>query len=287
MPSLKDIRKRISSVKNTQKITRALKLVSAAKLNRSQREMSRLKPYAEKQEALIRDLVAEVGGEASPLFQTRLEVKEIAVLLITSDRGMCGGFNSSILKHFRKFVDEKTKAGAKVKTWALGKRAIQFVTKQGYELGENLGEVLRADLMSDVADLASQFTEQFLNGGFDEVYIISNRFINAITQNPKTHSLLPITPPQEVEVSTTERIYEPDQETLLNFILPRALDTQIRQAILESVTGEHAARMNAMNNATDNASDMINTLTLDLNRARQAAITAELMEIISGAEALK
>ncbi len=287
MPSLKDIRKRISSVKNTQKITRALKLVSAAKLNRSQREMSRLKPYAEKQEALIRDLVAEVGGEASPLFQTRLEVKEIAVLLITSDRGMCGGFNSNALKHFRKFVNDKTEAGAKVKTWALGKRAIQYVTKQGYELGENLGEVLRADLMSDVADLASQFTEHFLNGGFDEVYIISNRFINAITQTPKTHSLLPITPPQDVEVSGAERIYEPDQETLLNFILPRALDTQIRQAILESVTGEHAARMNAMNSATDNASDMINTLTLDLNRARQAAITAELMEIISGAEALK
>ena len=287
MPSLKDIRKRISSVKNTQKITRALKLVSAAKLNRSQREMSRLKPYAEKQETLIRDLVAEVGGEGSPLFQSRAEVKEIAVLLICSDRGMCGGFNSNALKHFRAFVAEKTKIGAQVKTWTLGKRATQYVTKQGYQLGENLGEVLRADLMSAVSGFAESFTERFLNGDFDEVYIISNRFINAINQTPKTHSLLPITPPQDIETSTVERIYEPDQQTLLNFILPRALDTQIRQAILESITGEHAARMNAMNSATDNASDMINTLTLDLNRARQAAITAELMEIISGAEALK
>jgi F-type H+-transporting ATPase subunit gamma len=287
MPSLKDIRKRISSVKNTQKITRALKLVSAAKLNRSQREMSRLKPYAQKQEALIRDLVAEVGGEGSPLFQARSEVKEVAVLLICSDRGMCGGFNSSALKHFRQFVTEKTNEGAKVSTWTIGKRAAQFVTKQGYTLGANLGEALRADLMNDISNFAEEFTREFLAGTFDEVYIISNRFINAITQTPTTHSLLPITPPQGVEASAVERIYEPDQQTLLDFILPRALETQIRQAILESITGEHAARMNAMNNATDNASDMINTLTLDLNRARQAAITAELMEIISGAEALK
>ena len=287
MPSLKDIRKRISSVKNTQKITRALKLVSAAKLNRSQREMSRLKPYAEKQEGLIRDLVAEVGGEGSPLFEARTEVKEIAVLLICSDRGMCGGFNSNALKHFRAFVAKKEAEGAKVSTWTIGKRASQFVTKQSYTLGEDLGEALRADLMSDVPEMAEGFTQGFLKGSFDEVYIVSNRFINAITQTPKTHSLLPITPPQEVEASGTERIYEPDQQTLLNFILPRAIETQIRQAILESITGEHAARMNAMNSAIDNANDMINTLTLDLNRARQAAITAELMEIISGAEALK
>lgn len=288
MPSLKDIRKRISSVKNTQKITRALKLVSAAKLNRSQREMSRLKPYAVKQEGLIRDLVAEVGGEGSPLFETRAEVKEIAVLLICSDRGMCGGFNSNALKHFRKFVAEKKAEGAKVSTWTIGKRAAQFVNKQSYTLGANLGEALRADLMHDVPEMAESFTQGFLKGSFDEVYIISNRFINAITQTPKTHSLLPIVPPSDVEVtSSVERIYEPDQQTLLNFILPRAIETQIRQAILESITGEHAARMNAMNNATDNASDMINTLTLELNRARQAAITAELMEIISGAEALK
>ena len=287
MPSLKDIRKRISSVKNTQKITRALKLVSAAKLSRSQREMSRLKPYAEKQETMIRDLVAEVGGEGSPLFQSSSEVKSIAVLLICSDRGMCGGFNSNVQKHFRAFVAEKTKSGAQVSAWTLGKRAQQFVTKQGYQLNEYLGEVLRADLMSEVSGFAEQFTQNFLSGKFDEVYIISNRFINAINQTPKTHNLLPIAPPQDVESSSVERIYEPDQQTLLNFILPRALDTQIRQAILESITGEHAARMNAMNSATDNASDMINTLTLDLNRARQAAITAELMEIISGAEALK
>ena len=171
MPSLKDIRKRISSVKNTQKITRALKLVSAAKLNRSQREMSRLKPYAEKQEGLIRDLVAEVGGEGSPLFESRSEVKEIAVLLICSDRGMCGGFNSNALKHFRAFVAEKKSSGANVSAWTIGKRASQFITKQDYTLVKDLGEALRADLMNDVPDMAEDFTRHFLDGSYDEVYI--------------------------------------------------------------------------------------------------------------------
>ena len=287
MSNLKDIRKRISSVKNTQKITRALKLVSAAKLNRAQREMSRLRPYAEKQGQMIQDLVAEVGSDTSPLFETRDEVKNIAVLLVCSDRGMCGGFNSNALKFFRRFVSGKQKSGAQVSSWTLGKRAAQFVKKEGFTHAQNLGEALRPELMSEIADLADGFTQRFLSEEFDEVYVISNRFVNAITQTPEAQAVLPITPPEDAEVGGVERIYEPDQQTLLDFILPRAIETQLRQAILESITGEHAARMNAMNSATDNATDMINTLTLDLNRARQAAITAELMEIISGAEALK
>lgn len=287
MSGLKDIRKRINSVKNTQKITRALKLVSAAKLNRAQREMSRLKPYAEKQRALISDLVAEVGSDESPLFEVRSEVRKIAVLLVCSDRGMCGGFNSNAIKCFRAFSADRRAEGAEVTTWTLGKRATQYVSKGDYVHGGSLGEVLRADLMSDLPAVADRFTSSFLSEDFDEVYIISNRFVNAITQTPEVQSLLPIKPPEGAEAGGPERIYEPDQQTLLDFILPRAIETQLRQAVLESITGEHAARMNAMNNATDNASDMINTLTLDLNRARQAAITAELMEIISGAEALK
>ena len=287
MSNLKDIRKRISSVKNTQKITRALKLVSAAKLHRAQREMFRLRPYAEKQGQLIQDLVAEVGSDTSPLFEARDEIKKIAILLICSDRGMCGGFNSNAIKFFRRFVSAKTSLGAQVSSWSLGKRATQCVKKEGLSHAQDLGEVLNPDLMSKVSDLADDFTQRFLNEEFDEVYVISNRFVNAITQTPQAQTVLPIAPPEGAEMGGVERIYEPDQQTLLDFILPRAIETQLRQAILESITGEHAARMNAMNSATDNATDMINTLTLDLNRARQAAITAELMEIISGAEALK
>ena len=172
-------------------------------------------------------------------------------------------------------------------SWTLGKRAAQFVKKEGFTHAQDLGEILNPELMSEVSDLADGFTQRFLSADFDEVYVVSNRFINAINQTPEAQTVLPIAPPEGAETGGVERIYEPDQQTLLDFILPRAIETQLRQAILESITGEHAARMNAMNSATDNATDMINTLTLDLNRARQAAITAELMEIISGAEALK
>ena len=288
MPSLKDIRKRISSVKNTQKITRALKLVSAAKLNRAQREMSRLKPYADKQQELVRGLVGELGDSPSPLFESRAEVKNVAVLVICSDRGMCGAFNSNISKLLKRSSEAWNQEGQNVECFTLGRRATQAVNKLGLSLAEDLGEVLRPDLMDDISNLANRLISGYESGEFDEVYIMSNRFINAINQNPENRVFLPIAPLEgEDDQSGADRIYEPDQQTLLDFVLPRALETQVRQAILESITGEHAARMNAMNSATDNASDMINTLTLALNRARQAAITKELMEIISGAEALK
>ena len=290
MPSLKDIRKRISSVKNTQKITRALKLVSAAKLSRAQRELSRLKPYADKQQEMIRDLVSELGDAPSPLLEARLEVRKVAVVLISSDRGMCGGFNSNLLKFFKSFVAQSKKNGVQVTSFPLGKRAIQFVEKGDYVMGKSWGEALAADLMDRLPGLTRELVAGFSAGDFDEVVIISNRFINAITQTPTNRGLLPMGAPEGEAQSTGSldvRIYEPGQQELLDYVLPRALETQVRRVVLESITGEHAARMNAMNSATDNASDMINSLTLDLNRARQAAITKELMEIISGAEALK
>lgn len=293
MPSLKDIRKRISSVKNTQKITRALKLVSAAKLSRSQREMSRLKPYAQKQHNLVRDLVDELGDDPSPLFEAKAEVKRVAAVVMCSDRGMCGGFNSNLLKTLTRCIDTYAKEGVEVACFTLGRRATQYVNKKGYELSHNYGDMLSPDLKDEIELIARRLISDFQSDTFDEVVIISNRFINAITQEAEVQAFLPIAalPATNTNAKASdvkmERIYEPGQRTLLDFILPRALETQLRQAILESITGEHAARMNAMNNATDNATDMINALTLQRNRARQAAITAELMEIISGAEALK
>jgi len=290
MANLKDIRKRISSVKNTQKITRALKLVSAAKLSRAQRELNRLKPYADKQQEMIRDLVAELGDAPSPLLEERLEVRSIAVILIASDRGMCGGFNSNLLKSYKNFVASKRKEGVEVSTFPLGKRAVQFVEKGGYVMGKSWGEALAADLMDRLPGLTRELVAGFTAETYDEVVIISNRFVNAITQTPTKRALLPMGAPEGEEQrqgGLDVRIYEPGQQALLDYVLPRALETQVRRVVLESITGEHAARMNAMNSATDNASDMINSLTLDLNRARQAAITKELMEIISGAEALK
>lgn len=298
MPSLKDIRKRISSVKNTQKITRALKLVSAAKLSRAQRDLNRLKPYADKQQEMIRDLVAELGEAPSPLLEARDEIKRVAVVLISSDRGMCGGFNSNLLKHFRRYAAEMVKGGAEVVCFPVGKRAIQCVEKEGYTMGASWGEALAPDLMDRLPELTRGLVARFCDEEFDEVVVVSNRFVNAITQVAATRTMLPMGA-SEGEAKGDEgnaeqangfsdaRLYEPDQQTLLDYVLPRALETQMRHVMLESITGEHAARMNAMNSATDNASDMINNLTLALNRARQAAITKELMEIISGAEALK
>ena len=287
MPSLKDIRKRITSVKNTQKITRALKLVSAAKLNRSQRALGRLKPYAMKQNELISDLVAEVGEEASALFAQRSDVKRIAALIVASDRGMCGGFNSNLFKHAANYIRNRQAEGAAVVCWSLGRRVEQFVKKEGYEVGGKMGEVLAADLMDRIPEVAERLISGFTSGEFDEVVIISNRFVNAITQNPETESYLPVPSLASAGSASGDRLYEPGQQNLLDYILPRALETKLRQLIMESITGEHAARMNAMNNASDNAAEMINSLTLAMNRARQAAITTELMEIISGAEALK
>jgi F-type H+-transporting ATPase subunit gamma len=287
MANLKEIRKRISSVKNTQKITKALKLVSAAKLNRAQREITRLKPYAEKQQALLKDLISELGSaEPSPLFEVRAEVKKIAVFVLTSDRGMCGGFNSNLLKKLTNFISENK--DAQVSCFPIGRRASQYVKKQGYTMGEDFGDIIGPDLDQKVAQIKQRLVSGFLGGEFDQVIVIYNRFVNALTQTPGQKTFLPLTATERKEEDPVqERLYEPNQKSILDFMVPKTLETQIRQSILESIAGEHAARMNAMGSATKNAAEMITNLTLALNRARQAAITTELMEIISGAEALK
>ncbi len=287
MANLKEIRKRISSVKNTQKITKALKLVSAAKLNRAQKEITRLKPYAKKQRSLLEDLLSELGSEQpSPLFEVRAEIKHIAVFVLTSDRGMCGGFNSNLLKKLSAYIESR--AGVQVSCFTLGRRAGQYVKKQGYTLAEDFGDIIGQDFESLVSRINKRLVSGFESAEFDEVIVLNNRFINALTQTPRHETFLPITASErKEEEAVQDRLYEPNQKAILDFMVPKTLETQIRQYILESIAGEHAARMNAMSNATKNAAEMITTLTLALNRARQAAITTELMEIISGAEALK
>ena len=290
MANLKDIRKRIQSVKNTQKITQALKLVSAAKLSRAQSEMNKLRPYAEKLRGLVNELSA--GSEApTPLFEVRPERRRVAALVLTSDRGMCGAFNSALLKRFARYAATEQAQGVEVVAFPLGRRAMSFVRKGDYQLGEALGQIVAPDTLERLPSIARQLVGGFEEGEFDEVVIFVNRFKNAITQEPERQRFLPISLDEEAageaEGQSVDRLYEPSREALLSAIVPQALETQLRQAILESIAGEHAARMNAMSNATDNASDMIRSLTLTLNRARQAAITKELMEIISGSEALK
>ncbi len=282
MPSLKDIRKRIASVKNTQKITRALKLVSAAKLKRAQDAMNELKPYAETYRTLLGNLMAQLGEDVPhPLLERRETVTAVGVLALNSDRGMCGGFNSGLQRKVQAFCDERGNA----RVFPLGRRINSYVAKRDFDVGEAFGMIVPPsdDAMRHMTDT---LVSAFLSGELDEVVIISNRFKSAISQEPTVMPLLPVVAEAGGDDSGADVLYEPDQTQLLAHVLPRYVEVQVRQAVLESIAGEHAARMNAMNSATDNATDMIASLTLQRNRARQAAITRELMEIIGGAEAL-
>lgn len=298
MPSLKDIRRRIGSVKNTQKITRAMKLVSAAKLRRAQEAMLMLRPYAQKHREMLSSLAAQVAdGEAvHPLLERRPEVKRIGVLAMNSDRGMCGAFNAGLQKTVEKYRRERLAESniEEVVLYPLGKRIVGHVRRSELPTGEAFGEIIPASEMERVRHITKRLVDDFKSGAVDEVVIVSNRFISALTQTPTVQPLLPVMPPEaddDVAVETAtdggDLFYEPDQVSLLQYVVPRYVEVQVRQAILESIAAEHASRMNAMSNATDNASEMIGNLTLQMNRARQAAITTELMEIIGGAEALK
>ncbi len=296
MPSLKDIRKRIGSVKNTQKITRAMKLVAAAKLRRAQQAMERQRPYATHYREMLVSLVAETDSDLQsphPLLERRPEVKSVALLVVSSDRGMCGGFNAGVLKLAAQYAKARTDAGTAVKLFPLGRRAVQFAGRLQYEIWETLGESISAGEQARVRSISRSLIDGFIEGDFDEVVIISNRFKSVIAQSPVALPVLPVggekfeDKPNPDGGASADVLYEPDEESLLGHVVPRYVEVLVREAVLESVAGEHAARMNAMNNATDNASEMISSLTLQMNRARQAAITKELMEIIGGAEALK
>ncbi len=294
MPSLKAIRKRISSVRNTQKITRAMKLVSAAKLRRAQNAMMELRPYAAKHRELLGTLarMALEQGEADvhPLMTPRESVKAVAVLAMSSDRGMCGGFNASAFKKALEVVRERRAAGQKVVVVTAGKRISLSLRKAGVEVAVDYGDIISCAQQAKVREITQGLVDRFLSGEVDEVVIVSNRFKSALNQVPTVFSLLPV--PADAAAggdagSRAAPFYEPGRDALLAYVVPRFVEVQVRQSILESIAGEHAARMNAMSSATDNANGMFQSLTLEMNRARQAAITKELMEIIGGAEAMK
>ncbi len=292
MADIKAIRKRIASVKNTQKITKAMKMVSAAKLRRSQQAMMELRPYAAKHRELLESLarqLAEAGeANAHALLTPREEVKAVAIFGVSSDRGMCGGFNSAVIRKLLELVRQRTAAGQRVILFTVGRRMGIAARKLKVDGHEDLLDVISG--ATRVRDITARLVKAFIDGEADEVIVISNRFKNALTQLPTVYPLLPVAPPSGDAPETAgqaDLFYEPGRPALLSYIVPRFVEVQVRQAILESIAGEHAARMNAMSSATDNANGMIQSLTLEMNRARQAAITKELMEIIGGAEAMK
>ena len=285
MPNLRDIKRRIRSVKNTQQITKAMKLVSASKLRKAQEAMVRARPYALKTKDVMNSLAARCDKDQHPLLNTR-EVKKVLILLITSDKGLCGGFNSYLIRKTNQLIKENE--GNEISFLFAGKKGNTFFQNKEFPVvGDYLGWT-KSYTFDMSAEIAKKLTDVFLDEKADKVYIVYNEFKSVIQQTVIAQQLLPLVPSVVKENGQeVDYIYEPGQEGVLEQLLKMYVETVIHQSFLESIASEHGARMAAMDNASRNAKEMIGQLTLFYNKARQAYITTELTEIVSGAEALK
>ena len=282
MPSLKILRKRIATVRSTQQITKAMKMVAAAKLRRAQESAERARPYAAKLSEMFAAVVAGVEPEAHPLLARRPE-RRVDLLVLTSDRGLCGGYNANLLRFAEGFVRER---GVEAALAVVGRKGVEYYRRRSRRIVVQRLGIHTAPAPTIAAELAAALTERFTTEETDAVYLVYTRFRSGISQIPTATPLLPIAPPVD-GAPPADYIFEPERPALLARLLPRYVEALITHALLQAIASEHAARMAAMDSATRNASDMIGRLTLSMNRARQATITKELMEIVSGAEALK
>jgi len=289
MPSLRDIRRRIASVKNTQQITNAMKMVSAAKLQRAQDRVMAARPYAERLQQLVTHVDERVQPTAHPLLTPRTEGKTL-VVVVTSDRGLCGGFNANVQRAAAELV-RQLGGNAQAEIIAVGKKGRDFLTYRRIDLRTAYIELfVRQVAYEQARDLALQLIEAYEHEGYREVLVVYNRFRSAMQQFVTTLRVLPLSAQSSAEAEPTEPfdyLYEPSRAEVLESLLRREVEVQLFQVFLESFAGEHGARMTAMDSATENASEMIASLTLTFNRARQAAITKELIEVVSGADALQ
>jgi F-type H+-transporting ATPase subunit gamma len=291
MPSLKDIKKRISSVRNTQQITKAMKMVAAAKLRRAQDAAIAARPYAEKLEAVIGHLAQreKADADAHPLLTERGRGRAL-VLLMTADRGLCGGFNANVSKEAERFIRSNKDGFEDYDLLIIGRKGREFLKRRMGDKITKVHENIATDMTFKTAQLISEeVVEAYSDESYDAVFVIYNAFQSAIVQHVTREQVLPIVPQtsEESEDSGIDYLYEPTRAGVLAEILPKMVEVQVFRALLESNASEQGARMSAMDSASRNASEMIGSLTLQYNRARQAAITKELMEIVSGAEALK
>lgn len=286
MPSLKDIRRRITSVKKTQQITRAMRMVAAAKLRRAQEAIESARPYAERMRETLVEVAASQGAE-HPLLVARETVKSVDVVVISSDRGLCGAFNSNVLKRAEQEIAARGRTVERLAIATIGRKASDFFGRRRRDqLVRSIATIARIDY-AHAQQIATALAHRFLTGESDEVWLVHSEFISTITQRPRVVKLLPLAPePSESAADKPPFTIEPNAEKLLALLVPKALEVEIFRALLDNQAGEHAARMTAMESATRNSEDMISRLTLQYNRARQAAITKELVEIVSGAEAL-
>jgi F-type H+-transporting ATPase subunit gamma len=283
MPSLKALRKRITTVRSTQQITKAMKMVAAARLRRAQEAAERARPYAAKLAEMFAAVAAGAGAQTHPLLARR-EERRVDLLVLTSDRGLCGAYNANLLRFAGGFLRQRS--GVDVAVSVVGRKGLDYFRRRGTRLIAHRFGILTTPAPALAAELAAEVAARFTAEETDAVYLVYSHFRSPISQVPSGVPLLPVDVPAG-DAPPVDYIFEPARPRLLARLLPRYVEARITQALLEAVASEHGARMTAMDNATRNASEMIDLLTLSMNRARQASITKELMEIISGAEALK
>jgi F-type H+-transporting ATPase subunit gamma len=286
MATIKQLRGRIRSAKNIQQITRAMKLVAAARLRRAQDRVLEARPYSDKMRELMASLAAAGELPANPLLERR-PVEKIAVLVFTAERGLAGSFNTNINRKASDFLKEQALPN---RVYGIGKKAYQFFNRRGFDMAGQLNLPTSGPTLEHANEIIAKAQEMFISGEVDAVYLVYSKFFSAIRQTPEVVQLLPIEPPVLENAGdgySKDYSFEPDATELLGALLPKYALTLVLQALLESTASEHGARMTAMTSATDNAGEMINALTLQANRMRQATITKEILEIVGGAEALK
>ncbi len=289
MPSLKDVKTQIVGVKKTKQITKAMNMVASSKLRGAQTRIERFRPYADKFGQLLHEVSMRSGEVSHPLLEERAEKNTIVIVLMTSDRGLCGSFNINIINSAMAFAKEQTNAGKKVQFIAVGKKSRDAIVKEGYDILESFVDVMNDFTFTLATHIGEELIRMYTNKEIDEVYIVYGLFVHVAKQVPESMLLLPVTPHGDIakdHASETEYVYEPNEATLLTELLPKYVNCQIYRGLLDTSASENAARMTAMDNATRNCDDMIKSLTLLYNKTRQATITADLVDIVGGVEAL-
>ena len=288
---LKEVRNRIKSVQSTQQITKAMKMVSAAKLRKAQEAIIQMRPYAQKLQEMLSNIVSNSDGDVSMKLASERPINKVLVILVTSDRGLCGGYNANLVKLAKQTIIENYSAQnskGNVTVWGIGKKGGEAMLRSGYSVSETYRDLFIKLSFENVQQASAAAMDSFVKGEFDVVELVYSQFKNAATQLFQSERFLPIPKVVKSEAVKTKAdfIYEPGKEVLVAELMPKILNTQLFKAVLDANASEHGARMTAMDKASDNAQDLLKSLKIAYNRARQAAITTELTEIVSGAAAL-
>ncbi|MCP4553357.1 MAG: ATP synthase F1 subunit gamma [Bacteroidetes bacterium] len=293
MPSLKEVRNRIDSVNSTKQITSAMKMVSASKLRRAQNAILKLRPYALKLTEILQNLSKSIDNSEEGIYSDIRNPEKILIVIIASNRGLCGAFNANVIKEANKLIQssyQKQSNAGNVSVYCFGKKVIEFYAKRELKVAGNEMDVFSELTFENVVPLAEQLMKDFEDKTFDKIVLVYNQFKNAAVQRLITEPFLPIVPEDDKKEDSTiqaDYIFEPNKQQIVTELIPKSLKIQLYKALLDSFASEHGARMTAMHKATDNAEELLKDLKLKYNKARQAAITNEILEIVSGAEALK